>query len=112
MATVCSETNIFYESSDKDSFHTLECGVRLKNSQVLAINLDAKLNHLAPEQQSDMSTLISEYSHLFSDVPGITDALFHDVDVGTARPIKQHAYRCWKMISLKRVIAHGAHLVF
>ncbi len=56
-------------------------GVRLKNSQILA-NLGAKLSHLAPEQQSDMSTLISEYSHLFPDVPGRTDVIFHDVDVG------------------------------
>ena len=65
---------------------------RLKNSQVLS-NLSDKLSHLTFQQQSEVSDLIREYSHLFPDVPGRTDAVFHDIDVGDATPIKQHPYR-------------------
>ena len=65
---------------------------RLKNSDVLS-NLDARLAHLSLEQQRQLSDLIHEFSHLFSDVPGRTDLVYHDIDVGEATPIKLHPYR-------------------
>ncbi len=37
--------------------------------------------------------LIAEHPTLFSDVPQQTTVLTHDIDVGTAVPIKQHPYR-------------------
>ena len=36
---------------------------------------------------------IQEYKHLFGDVPTRTNVIYHDVDVGDAKPIKQHPYR-------------------
>ena len=65
---------------------------RLQNSDVLD-NLECKLDHLLPEEQEELSSLLLEYSHLFSDTPGRTELVFHDVDVGDATPIKQHPYR-------------------
>ena len=69
------------------------CSIRLTNSQVLA-SLDVKLEHLTPQQRSDVSSLLTEYNQLFSDIPGKTDVVSHDVDVGKSEPIKQHPYRC------------------
>ena len=31
--------------------------------------------------------------HIHSDIPNRTDAIYHDVDVGNANPVKQHPYR-------------------
>ena len=37
--------------------------------------------------------MIHERKDIFPDVPSVTNASFHDVDVGEFRPIKQHPYR-------------------
>ena len=34
-----------------------------------------------------------EYKQLYSDVPTITNKTYHDVDIGSSLPIKQHPYR-------------------
>ena len=61
------------------------------NSEVLS-NLDEKLCHLTPEQQCQLLDLVHEFAHLFNYVPGRTDLVYHDVDVGEAIPVKQHPY--------------------
>ena len=66
--------------------------MKLKNSELLS-SLDDKLSHLTLEHKSDMSQLIRDFTHLFPDVPGKTDVIFHDIDVGESSPIKQHPYR-------------------
>ena len=68
------------------------CSPVLTNSEVLA-NLDAKVSHLDPSQQKDIIQLLKEYDYLFGDTPGQTSLTCHDVDVGNAKPIKQHPYR-------------------
>lgn len=73
------------EKSDSDAS-------KLKNSYILN-NLDEKLSHLEMSQQEELKELISEFAHIFSDIPTQTDVLFHDVDVGNASPVKQHPYR-------------------
>ena len=40
-----------------------------------------------------MEHLLHEFEHLFPDIPNRTDAIYHDVDVGDAAPVKQHPYR-------------------
>ncbi|TNV71127.1 hypothetical protein FGO68_gene3111 [Halteria grandinella] len=70
----------------------LDCGVKLRNSDVLA-NLDKKLCHLSEKERNELKDLILEFKHLFPDTPGKTDAIYHDVDVGDAPPVKQHPYR-------------------
>ena len=65
---------------------------KLTNSVVLE-NIDEKLCHLSSSEREELSALIREYSHLFTDIPGRTDVTCHDVDVGDADPIKQHPYR-------------------
>jgi hypothetical protein len=49
--------------------------------------------HLTAEQRVEMASLLRKYKDLFPDTPGLTTAAVHDVDVGDARPVKQHAYR-------------------
>ena len=66
--------------------------VKLQNSDVLK-NLDAKLGHVTPDQRQEIENLIQEYIHLFPDNPSRSNVVSHDIDVGDARPIKQHAYR-------------------
>lgn len=66
---------------------------RLSNTEFLA-KIDAHLNYLPVDQRREMVSLIRSHPSLFSDVPSSTNVLKHDIDVGSASPIKQHAYRC------------------
>ena len=68
------------------------CQARLHNSCILN-NLSQKFGHLTVEMQNSLEQLIHSYSKLFPDVPTKTDIICHDVDVGSASPIKQHPYR-------------------
>ena len=65
---------------------------RLRNSEILA-DLNAFLAHLPLSDRDDLIAIINSHENLFSDVPGRTTAIAHDIDVGDNRPIKQHAYR-------------------
>ena len=80
--TVCT---VVAEASET----TIEASPKLMNSQILQ-NLTPKLEHLPPSKQKDIEQLLLTFYQLFPDVPGCT---YHDVDVGTARPCKQHPYR-------------------
>ena len=75
--------------------------MKLKNSDILA-NLGAKLQHLSPSQQVQLSSLITDFTDLFPDVPQQTTLVSHDVDVGNARPIKQHPY-CANLVKLEAI---------
>lgn len=65
---------------------------RLSNSEMLQF-LPSCLEHLSPDQQHDILSLVARFSELFGDVPSQTLVLSHDIDVKNAQPIKQHAYR-------------------
>ena len=66
--------------------------VKLNNSEILQ-NVDSVLLHLDTSAQEDMKQLLTEFNHLFPDVPTRTDQEYHDVDVGNVQPSKQHPYR-------------------
>ncbi|CAM4523472.1 unnamed protein product [Leuciscus chuanchicus] len=68
-------------------------GGRLPNSGLLS-DLEAHLSYLSPDQRDDVMLLITSHLSLFSDVPSQTTVMCHDINIGTAAPIKQHAYRC------------------
>jgi hypothetical protein len=63
------------------------------NSEAM-LKIAEKLCHLSEKQQCDVTQLFSEFDKLFSDVPGRTTRLEHDIVLleGTT-PIKQHPYR-------------------
>ena len=82
--TVCMATAVCKEA--------IETSPRLPNSKILA-NPQEKLAHLSIDKQRDVEELLIEFKHLFPDVPGCTKSIYHDVDVGTAQPCKQHPYR-------------------
>ena len=58
----------------------IETKIKLQNSNVFE-NLNAKLSHLPPDEQSELSQLILDYEHLFPDVPSRTDLVYHEVNV-------------------------------
>ena len=65
---------------------------RLRNSEFLA-ELPLHLSHLNDMEKTDIIGLIEFFPALFPDVPTRTSVIEHDIDVGGALPIKQHAYR-------------------
>ena len=73
------------DDSDEDLDDT---GVTLNNSQVLK-DLSSKLQHLAESEHIELEKLIFESIALFHELPSRTTMLYHDVDVGTAQPVKQ-----------------------
>ena len=66
---------------------------KLRNSDVLKRFQTEKLSHLDPMKQGEMMQLVFQFVTLFPDTPSRTDKVFHDVNVGSATPIKQHPYR-------------------
>ncbi|KAI7800925.1 hypothetical protein IRJ41_015687 [Triplophysa rosa] len=65
---------------------------RLNNSEIFA-NLAHHLSHLSEAEKVDIVKLVGSFPSLFSDVLTRTHLVEHDIDVGTAQPVKQHAYR-------------------
>ncbi|XP_074648994.1 uncharacterized protein LOC141904313 [Tubulanus polymorphus] len=55
--------------------------------------ISCHLEHLESDEKAQLTHLLIEYKHLFTEKPGLTDLLKHDVDVGNSRPVKQHHYR-------------------
>ena len=80
------------EKEGQHSEYIDDNGVRLNNSAALA-NLKSKLGHLPENESSELECLILEYTQLFPDTPTQTKVMCHDMNVGSAEPIKQHAYR-------------------
>ncbi len=80
------------EIHSDDKVENIGIPVKLNNSEILQ-HLDFKLSHLDTTKQGNVKELLTELSHLFLDVPTRTDQEYHDVDVGDARPVKQHPYR-------------------
>ena len=56
-------------------FNISECCSSLQNTQLLAQINENKLSHLTAQQQAEMSSLLREYKHLFSDTHGRMDAI-------------------------------------
>lgn len=67
-------------------------GMVLENSAVLG-NLNQKLGHMELEKKEKVIEIIQKYIGLFPDAPRKTNLVVHDVDVGNAKPVKQHPYR-------------------
>lgn len=69
-----------------------QCG-RLSNSELLS-EIESHLSYLAECQRDDVVCLLHSYTTLSNNVPSCSNVLKHAIDVGTAAPIKQHAYCC------------------
>ncbi|XP_034567353.1 uncharacterized protein LOC117832370 [Notolabrus celidotus] len=65
---------------------------RLRNSETLR-SLDSLLGHLSAGRRAEVSALLRDYPCLFGDTPGRTHLIEHDIDVGSAQPIRQRFYR-------------------
>lgn len=64
----------------------------MRNSDILG-DLRCYLEHLSETQYEDVSKLIQSFPSLFLDAPTRTSVLCHDIEVGSASPVKQHPYR-------------------
>lgn len=63
-------------------------GGNLQNSETLE-NLCKTLGHLPYERAKQLEDLILEYGCLFSDVPGRTHLVEHDIELEKTDPIRQ-----------------------
>ena len=71
------DTKVSEDSISTDSV-TISGSCTLQNSEILA-NLAIKLSHLSQLQQQQVSSLLLEFFDLFSDTPGRTSCVYHDV---------------------------------
>ena len=94
VVNVVSSNNSVKDETDfvNNTLNTGLSTVKLQNSDILQ-DLDSKLSHLQPSQREELKDLIHEFEHLFPDVPTRTNTIYHDVDVGDSKPVKQHPYR-------------------
>ncbi len=90
---VLSLFNVQYSDDGLEVYSEMLNGGCLNNSEFLN-SLQEQLSYLDADQKQDIIRLIQNYPVLFNDVPSCTSVLQHDIDVGLASPIKQHAYRC------------------
>ena len=49
--------------------------------------------HLSAKQRSDLKDILDRYSAVFSDPPGHTSVVEHQINTGSARPVQQKPYR-------------------
>ena len=78
--------------SDQPIDESFDVDFRINNSELLN-KIDDQLNHLNANQHFELKTIICNYRDVFSDSPGLTNKIEHDIDVGDAAPIKQAPYR-------------------
>ena len=89
---LCSTVLKERDSSSQDTESVVGRSPKLRNSDILKKFQTEKLNHLDPTKQGEMMQLVFQFVRLFPDTPSRTDQVLHDVDVGSATPIKQHPY--------------------
>ncbi|KAK3881589.1 hypothetical protein Pcinc_013971 [Petrolisthes cinctipes] len=65
----------------------------VKTWQSNSATMQEKLEHLQPPQKTEVLDLLYKYPSVFKNEPGRTTAVAHDIDVGSASPIKQAPYR-------------------
>ncbi len=58
--------------------------------------------------KNSITKLVGNFPSLFNDVPPGTSVIAHDINVGSASPVKQHAYRCplSKREAMKREVVY------
>ncbi|KAK3894302.1 hypothetical protein Pcinc_001925 [Petrolisthes cinctipes] len=65
----------------------------VKTWQSSSATMQEKLEHLQQPQKTEVLDLLYKYPSVFKNEPGRTTAVAHDIDVGSASPIKQAPYR-------------------
>ena len=102
-AEACVVQEVSKTEQEMVSDELVDGSLRLSNSETMC-NMENNLKHLPTAEREEMVALITEFSDLFSDVPGRTNCVHHHVDIGNAAPIKQNPYRVnpWKLSFLKK----------
>ena len=81
--------------------------VAMTNYDVMA-DLESKLSRMAPNEKLVLLDLFNEFAVLFSDTPGCTTVIVHDVDVGFVSAIKLHPY----LLSITKLKAVQNEIIF
>ncbi|KFM73065.1 Retrovirus-related Pol polyprotein from transposon 17.6, partial [Stegodyphus mimosarum] len=101
--TADNERRRQFERRSVDFFSLAEAKIDFKGGE-LTLNMkpiEAKndkppqldLEHLQAEEKEKIQGLVSHFANLFSDVPGFTQVVNHDIDTGDAQPVRQKPYR-------------------
>ncbi len=79
-----------------------------KFQMVVLLTFPSQLSYLFKEQQQDITKLVGNFPSLFNDVPPGSSVIAHDINVGSASQVKQHAYRCplSKREAMKREVVY------
>ena len=89
-APIVTETSV--DSEPQHYFPKEPADTKLENSSILE-NIDSEFAYFDEQKRPALISLIQEFPEIFQDRPGKTTLATHDVDVGDAKPIKQHPYR-------------------
>ncbi|KAK3886168.1 hypothetical protein Pcinc_009670 [Petrolisthes cinctipes] len=65
----------------------------VKTWQSNSATMQEKLEHLQHSQKTEVLDLLYKYPSVFKNEPGRTTVVAHDIEVGSASPIKQAPYR-------------------
>lgn len=66
----------------------------LKNPEVLTM-LSSQLSYLLNYHLQDVIMLVDSFPNLFNDIPVGTSVIQHEIEVGSAIPIKRHVHAEW-----------------
>ncbi|XP_069171090.1 uncharacterized protein [Procambarus clarkii] len=69
-------------------------GAKISNTESLA-KIGERLGHLKDDQRQELVEILRRNESLFTDVPRRHRGMVHEVNVGSADPIKQHPYRVY-----------------
>ena len=90
---LCSmEENVERSDQPTEEFNNPDACIKFSNSDVLE-DIERKVSHLSVDQKTEIVSVIFGNLQLFSDVPGRTDLVEHDIDTGDNPSLKQNPYR-------------------
>ncbi|GFW45034.1 uncharacterized protein TNCV_4513481 [Trichonephila clavipes] len=65
----------------------------VKKVEIEKVEIDISKTKLEEKQKRELQDLFNSFQGLFSDKPGLTHVLYHDIDTGDNPPVVSRAYR-------------------
>ncbi|GFV61348.1 uncharacterized protein TNCV_445641 [Trichonephila clavipes] len=69
----------------------------VKTVQVEKVEIDLSKTKLEEKQKRELQDLLDSFQGLFSDKPGLTHVLYHEIDTGDNPPIVSRAYMYYRV---------------
>ncbi|GFS58297.1 uncharacterized protein TNCV_2474771 [Trichonephila clavipes] len=90
----------FYKQVDQRSFWTLienlwrfQINKVVKKVEIEKVEIDLSKTKLEEKQKRELQDLFNSFQGLFSDKPGLTHVLYHEIDTGDNPPVVSRPYR-------------------